>query len=417
MPPRRRSLASPAPPQVRASAPPASPTRRSLASPAPPEVRTPAPPAPTTWPSWFTRTISTLVMVSAFALVIYSGHIVLVALILLLDAMVFREVMEIGYSDQPQHRRPSTYWTQWLFFVPTVFFVHVRAMKEQIAYSLPEIANNYYLVTFLMLMGGLVVFVITLRRPYKSQVQHFARTLVSLLLVVMQTGAMVHNMFSALIWFLLPVSSVIVNDITAYIFGMLFGRTRLVRVSPKKTWEGFIGALFCTMLWAWAFISVFAQYEMMVCHKNDLSFAAPVCDVAIEQLHGGLFQYRNVPFGAFTISAMPAHWHSLAIAVFASLLAPFGGFLASAVKRAFRIKDFGDTIPGHGGITDRMDCQFLTGTFTFVWLATFVRQRLLAVPFILSRIALLSKDDVLLLMTEIAKNETLAPILQRQLLK
>lgn len=44
------------------------------------------------------------------------------------------------------------------------------------------------------------------------------------------------------------------------------------------------------------------------------------------------------------------------IATFASLIAPFGGFFASGVKRAFRIKDFGDTIPGHGGITDRFDC-------------------------------------------------------------
>jgi len=34
-----------------------------------------------------------------------------------------------------------------------------------------------------------------------------------------------------------------------------------------------------------------------------------------------------------------------------------GGFCASGFKRAFRMKDFGDTIPGHGGVTDRFDCQ------------------------------------------------------------
>jgi len=34
-----------------------------------------------------------------------------------------------------------------------------------------------------------------------------------------------------------------------------------------------------------------------------------------------------------------------------------GGFCASGFKRAFKMKDFGDTIPGHGGVTDRFDCQ------------------------------------------------------------
>ena len=43
--------------------------------------------------------------------------------------------------------------------------------------------------------------------------------------------------------------------------------------------------------------------------------------------------------------------------MFASIIAPFGGFFASGFKRGFKIKDFGDFIPGHGGMTDRMDCQ------------------------------------------------------------
>ncbi len=45
------------------------------------------------------------------------------------------------------------------------------------------------------------------------------------------------------------------------------------------------------------------------------------------------------------------------LSLFASVIAPFGGFFASGFKRGFKIKDFGDSIPGHGGMTDRMDCQ------------------------------------------------------------
>ena len=37
--------------------------------------------------------------------------------------------------------------------------------------------------------------------------------------------------------FLVPVCLVICNDIMAYMFGFFFGRTQLISISPKKTWE------------------------------------------------------------------------------------------------------------------------------------------------------------------------------------
>jgi CDP-diglyceride synthetase len=50
--------------------------------------------------------------------------------------------------------------------------------------------------------------------------------------------------------FLMPVSLVICNDCFAYFFGFFYGKTPLVRVSPKKTWEGFIGAFFVTLVFS-----------------------------------------------------------------------------------------------------------------------------------------------------------------------
>jgi len=79
----------------------------------------------------------------------------------------------------------------------------------------------------------------------------------------------------------------------------------------------------------------------------------------------------NLPFPIFGIEFMmiaPVQWHSLILALFSSLIAPFGGFFASGLKRAFKIKDFGTTIPGHGGITDRFDCQIMMSMFTFMYL-------------------------------------------------
>lgn len=75
---------------------------------------------------------------------------------------------------------------------------------------------------------------------------------------------------------------------------------------------------------------------------------------------------------SFSVSFAPIYLHALVLATFASLIAPFGGFFASGLKRSFKIKDFGDSIPGHGGMTDRMDCQFIMGFFAYVYYHSFI---------------------------------------------
>src|SRR6201996_1951134 len=68
----------------------------------------------------------------------------------------------------------------------------------------------------------------------------------------------------------------------------------------------------------------------------------------------------------------PMQFHIFMLATFASLIAPFGGFFAFGIKRTFKIKDFGDSIPGHGGMTDRMDCQFIMGTLMYMYYQGFI---------------------------------------------
>jgi CDP-diglyceride synthetase len=70
---------------------------------------------------------------------------------------------------------------------------------------------------------------------------------------------------------------------------------------------------------------------------------------------------------AFSVECNAAQWHGLCLGAIASTVAPFGGFFASAIKRAYNIKDFESFLPGHGGITDRMDCQFIMNVGTYVY--------------------------------------------------
>ncbi|XP_026191838.1 uncharacterized protein LOC34622484 [Cyclospora cayetanensis] len=75
-----------------------------------------------------------------------------------------------------------------------------------------------------------------------------------------------------------------------------------------------------------------------------------------------------------SLFASPFDFHSMVLGSFAAFFAPFGGFFASGFKRAVRIKDFGYFIPGHGGVTDRFDCQVVMGLFTFLYQKTFIPQ-------------------------------------------
>lgn len=72
---------------------------------------------------------------------------------------------------------------------------------------------------------------------------------------------------------------------------------------------------------------------------------------------------------------MSSHFHVFILSLFASIVGPFGGFFASGLKRSIKIKDFSNLIPGHGGISDRMDCQMIMGSFTYFYLNTFLNSK------------------------------------------
>ena len=54
------------------------------------------------------------------------------------------------------------------------------------------------------------------------------------------------------------------------------------------------------------------------------------------------------------------------------LIAPFAGFFASGMKRAWNIKDFGNALPGHGGFFDRTDCIAMTIFFNYFMLSQLI---------------------------------------------
>jgi phosphatidate cytidylyltransferase len=238
-------------------------------------------------------------------------------------------------------------------------------------------------IAFCGFVAGFVAFVLLLKpKMYKVQFKQLAWTWMALFLAVSQASFWAANTLNGLFWMMFPASLVICNDCMAYVFGFFFGRTPLIQLSPKKTWEGFIGGGLSTLVWAMLFASQLAQFDAIVCPRSDpwawptTCDRNPVFDVQELALPGELVTLLSlVGVQATTVFLRPIVLHALAFACFAAVIAPFGGFFASGFKRAFKLKDFADTIPGHGGILDRMDCQFIMGTWTAIYVRSFISTR------------------------------------------
>ena len=83
-----------------------------------------------------------------------------------------------------------------------------------------------------------------------------------------------NNILEGLIWFWVPASLVVCNDVFAYICGITMGRTPLIKLSPKKTVEGFVGAIVCTVVFAIVWGTFFSKFNYMICPVHDLGVNA-----------------------------------------------------------------------------------------------------------------------------------------------
>ncbi|KAJ3213785.1 hypothetical protein HDU67_002442 [Dinochytrium kinnereticum] len=329
-------------------------------------------PATRKWKNWWIRSFWTFVMVGGFVAILLAGHIWVVLLVVVIQTMVYKEVISIAHIPSKEKKMPWFRTMNWYFLLSTNYYLYGQTIIQYFKQSIfvdalgVYLATHHQFISFILYVIGFVAFVMNLQRGhYKFQFSQFAWTHMTLLLVVVQSQFIVKNIFEGLVWFIMPTSLVICNDITAYIAGFFFGRTPLIQLSPKKTWEGFIGALIATTIFAFVFAGYVVEFPYFTCPVRNMktsSFSGGTCNL------NPVFVKTDYPLAPplisliwhitgmeiKTLSLAPFQFHSIVMALFASLIAPFGGFFASGAKRAFKLKDFGDSIPGHGGITDRM---------------------------------------------------------------
>lgn len=323
-------------------------------------------------------------MIAFFFTILGAGHVWVIALVVVIQILTYREVIRLASEPAIERQLPWGKKLNWYFLATTIYFLEgenlIFYFKNVVLIDqlLVPLTVHHRFLSYCLYIIGFVFFVCSLEAGhYKFQFTQFTVTHMTLFLVVLQAHFIVQNIFVGLFWFIVPVSLVIANDTFAYLCGITFGKTPLIKISPKKTVEGFVGAWICTIVTGVILSNVLIRYSYVICPMGDIginAFTGAQCDVdpiflpKTFELPG----FLQTVVGRISVDIEPIHFHVLALATFASLIAPFGGFFASGLKRTFEVKDFGDIIPGHGGITDRMDCQFMMGFFTHLYYQSFV---------------------------------------------
>src|SRR6059058_361289 len=123
------------------------------------------------------------------------------------------------------------------------------------------------------------------------------------------------------------------SDMGAYLTGSLIGRHPLIpHISPKKTWEGFFGALAFSLLASWG------MFKLMPGHLSALNLT-----------------------------------HAIVLGLLLGFAAVIGDLAESIVKRSTGVKDSGNFLPGIGGALDLVDSLLFTAPLLFFYLRLVIR--------------------------------------------
>ncbi|HLT00223.1 MAG TPA: phosphatidate cytidylyltransferase, partial [Acholeplasma sp.] len=141
-----------------------------------------------------------------------------------------------------------------------------------------------------------------------------------------------------------------VTDIFAYFFGMAFGKHKMApRISPKKSWEGAIAGTIIGTVVASAF-AIF--YGVIFTKEGFLGHILNPSD--FQTIFDNFSSLGQQPLYIQTLIIIP-------ITFLGTIAAQIGDLVASKFKRTYQIKDFGNIIPGHGGVLDRFDSIIFIG--------------------------------------------------------
>ncbi|HWP51319.1 MAG TPA: CDP-archaeol synthase [Clostridia bacterium] len=193
--------------------------------------------------------------------------------------------------------------------------------------------NNLASICFFF---SLVLFCLLLKYHDIIRVEQLGFVFFFTMLVAFATTCFVYmrDVFGTVIGFygmLVSLCGAWMSDTGAYFFGIAFGRRKLApNISPKKTVEGFLGGILVALISQIIVAFVYTQ---------------------ISRYYGSAVQINYLRLALFS--------------PLVSLISVVGDLSASVMKRQFGIKDFGNIMPGHGGVLDRFDSVLFVVPFVY----------------------------------------------------
>ncbi len=274
--------------------------------------------------NFLTRLLTSVLILAIFGvMVIASFHRYVFELTVSLISMmcIYEAVNAIGFAKCKRFLVPSLIYA---FFVPLSFLLVEHINK-----------SPYYLIIILTFIYMISFILISMLNFNKIKFNDAATIMfVSLVITCFLSNIILlrrmneHGLFYML---LVIVCFSWATDVFAYLVGMCIGKHRFApNISPKKTIEGSVGG---------SVISVAVTFAALMIYKN-------ITGVSV-----------NFPL-------------ALIYALICSIVGQIGDLAFSYIKRSYKIKDFGNLLPGHGGVLDRLDSLIFLSPF-FYMLITF----------------------------------------------
>lgn len=156
----------------------------------------------------------------------------------------------------------------------------------------------------------------------------------------MSSLVILHDMdkVNGLMYLIMGLCGAWLADSGAYFVGTFMGKNKLCpEISPKKTVEGFVGGIFITGL---LFMLINFGYSKILPHFTDYTVSVNYFEVCI-------------------------------LGMILAVVGTLGDLSASVLKRQCGIKDYGNIMPGHGGLMDRFDSVVFVAPFLYAFVSIF----------------------------------------------